>query len=110
MSAALGAAFQEGAEKAILIGSDYPSLRAELLEQAFSDLDQSEVVLGPTYDGGYYLIGMRRWLPQLFDGIAWSTETVLSATLQRVEAIGVTCSLLEQLRDIDEEADWRAFL
>ncbi|MFN7327480.1 MAG: TIGR04282 family arsenosugar biosynthesis glycosyltransferase [Chitinophagales bacterium] len=110
MSAALGAAFQEGAEKAILIGSDCPSLRAELLEQAFSALDQSEVVLGPTYDGGYYLIGMRRWLPQLFDGIAWSTETVLSATLKQVEVLGVTCSLLDQLRDIDEEADWRAFL
>lgn len=110
MSAALGAAFQEGAEKAILIGSDCPSLRAELLEHAFSALDQSEVVLGPTYDGGYYLIGMRQWLPQLFEGIAWSTETVLSATLQRLETIGATYSLLERLRDIDEEADWRAFL
>jgi glycosyltransferase A (GT-A) superfamily protein (DUF2064 family) len=46
----------------------------------------------------------------LFDGIAWSTETVLSATLKQVEVLGVTCSLLDQLRDIDEEADWRAFL
>lgn len=110
MSAALGAAFQEGAEKAILIGSDCPSLRPAVLEQAFAALDRSEVVVGPTFDGGYYLIGMRRWLPQLFEGISWSTETVLSATLERVEAIGATCSLLEQLRDIDEEADWRAFL
>lgn len=109
MSAAFEAAFAAGAEKAVLIGSDCPYLRPDLLEQAFLGLDKEEVVIGPTFDGGYYLIGMRRWLPMLFEGISWSTETVFSETLQRMKAIGVVGIVLDRLADIDEESDWLAF-
>jgi len=109
MSAAFKVAFAAGAEKAVLIGSDCPYLRPELLEQAFLALEKEEVVIGPTFDGGYYLIGMRRWLPELFEGIPWSTETVFAETLQRMEAIGVAGVFLDRLADIDEESDWRAF-
>ena len=73
--------FELGIEKVVLIGTDCPSLEGKHIIQAFEALDQSDLVLGPAKDGGYYLIGMKRRADFLFEGITWSSELVLSQTL-----------------------------
>lgn len=92
----------------VVVGTDIPLLAARHLRDAFAALSAGEgVVLGPTYDGGYYLAGMTRPEPSLFD-IApelWGGPDVLAATLARVEADGARCHLLEELRDLDTPED-----
>ncbi|MCB0576686.1 MAG: DUF2064 domain-containing protein, partial [Saprospiraceae bacterium] len=72
-------------------------------------LDRSDFVLGPTPDGGYYLLGMKQPDNSVFRGIVWSTDAVRNATLQKIAAAGKTCALLPDLPDIDTEEDWRAY-
>ncbi|HMP13278.1 MAG TPA: DUF2064 domain-containing protein, partial [Saprospiraceae bacterium] len=60
-------------------------------------------------DGGYYLLGMKELTPALFHDIAWSTDTVLPATLQRIESLRKSCFLLPALPDIDHESDWQQY-
>jgi rSAM/selenodomain-associated transferase 1 len=99
--------FAEGADEVVLIGTDSPNLPAAYLEQAFTALERVDVVLGPAFDGGYYLIGLSRPAPDLFGpGIAWSTATVLGATVDRLG--GRSLALLPPWYDIDTLADWRA--
>ncbi len=92
----------------VVVGCDIPLLGARHLRDAFAALSAGEgVVLGPAYDGGYYLAGMNRPEPSLFD-IApelWGGPGVLAATLARVEASGARCHLLEELRDLDTPED-----
>jgi hypothetical protein len=80
-------------------------LDAPLLEQAFNALQQQDLVLGPAVDGGYYLIGLRQDVPQLFQDIAWSTSQVLAQTINRARPLGLAIALLPQLRDMDTPAD-----
>lgn len=108
MAHALGQALA-GAERAVLIGSDIPGLTADILAQAFDLLEGHDFVLGPAADGGYYLIGMRQPAAAVFEGIIWSTPTVLQATLERIQALGGSCSFLPTLSDIDTAADWQAW-
>lgn len=108
MAHALGQALA-GAERAVLIGSDIPGLTADILAQAFDLLEGHDFVLGPAADGGYYLIGMRQPAAAVFEGIIWSTPTVLQATLERIQALGGSCSFLPMLSDIDTTADWQAW-
>ena len=98
---------------ALVIGSDLPSLTPELLCEAAQALASSEVVIGPARDGGYWLIGLRRATPWLFNDMAWSTPAVLPETLARLEARGMVPCLLPELADMDEPADlndWPEFL
>ena len=67
--------------KVVVVGTDAPGVTREVAEEAFGKLDGADLVLGPATDGGYYLIGMSRPLPGLFQTIPWSTEQVLEATL-----------------------------
>lgn len=101
--------FESGMEKVVLIGTDCPSLEGIHLAQAFEALDQSDLVLGPARDGGYYLIGMNRRSDFLFEGIPWSTELVLSQTLALAAAQGLQTSLLPVLEDIDTLEDWERY-
>ena len=101
--------FESGMEKVVLIGTDCPSLEGTHLAQAFEALDQSDLVLGPAMDGGYYLIGMKRRSDFLFEGIFWSTELVLSQTLALAAAQGMQTSLLPVLEDIDTLEDWERY-
>jgi rSAM/selenodomain-associated transferase 1 len=101
--------FESGMEKVVLIGTDCPSLEGTHLAQAFEALDQSDLVLGPARDGGYYLIGMNRRSDFLFEGIPWSTELVLSQTLALAAAQGLQTSLLPVLEDIDTLEDWERY-
>ncbi len=93
------------APAAVLIGTDCPDLSPGILAAAFDALRTADVVLGPANDGGYYLIGLRRPIPALFEGIEWSTPTVLSRTLERAAALGATVRLLPTLSDVDEPQD-----
>ncbi|TMC55539.1 MAG: glycosyltransferase [Chloroflexi bacterium] len=108
LTAALGQHFREGARRVIAIGSDCPDVGPGIVSQALAALDEHDVVIGPTHDGGYYLIGLRVPVPQLFRGIAWSTDAVLEQTLARARQVGLGAALLPMLRDLDTATDARA--
>lgn len=96
-------------EKAVLIGSDCPYLSSSIIDSAFKSLDESDYVLGPTFDGGYYLIGMKNPNNLIFSDIEWSKETVFEKTLERIFAVGGKYHLLEKLKDVDHLADWEEY-
>ncbi len=93
-------------EKVVIIGSDCASLTPEIVQASFDKLDEYPFVIGPAMDGGYYLLGMNQFLPEVFRDIEWSTETVFSTTIERIENLGKTYFLLPTLSDIDYEEDW----
>ena len=109
LQTAFAETLSRGAQRVAIIGSDCPSVTSRDIEAAWSALETNDVVIGPARDGGYWLIGLCQPQPTLFDGIAWSTETVLRETLQRAEAVGLRVKFLRELSDVDTEADWRAF-
>lgn len=110
MAAAFREAFEAGAERVVIIGSDCPEVTGQLIDESFDRLKSGvNVVLGPTFDGGYYLLGMDRFYPSLFENINWSTETVLAETCIKAESSGLSVSQLLMLNDIDTEADWTTF-
>jgi rSAM/selenodomain-associated transferase 1 len=93
------------------VGSDHPELDADTVEEGFRRLEQgADVVLGPSEDGGYYMIGLRRQAlhAALFEDIPWSSEQVLPSTLERCRALGLETALLALGRDIDTPADLAA--
>jgi rSAM/selenodomain-associated transferase 1 len=92
----------------IAIGGDCPSLTADLLREAAAVVGRGEIVLGPTHDGGYYLLGGPTPLPDLFAAMPWSTEHVLAETRARLARIGATWRELPELRDVDTAADARS--
>ncbi len=101
MSTAFTSVFNNGFGKAVIIGSDCPELTAEVIEEAYAKLDESDLVLGPSMDGGYYLLGMKKNHSELFTGIEWSTETVYKSTVQKAELLNLTIATLPVLNDID---------
>jgi len=92
--------------KAIIVGSDCASLTPEIIKTALEKLDEYPFVVGPTFDGGYYLLGMNSYEPSVFEDIEWSTETVFPTTLLRMASLKKRCFFLPQLSDIDYEEDW----
>jgi rSAM/selenodomain-associated transferase 2/rSAM/selenodomain-associated transferase 1 len=105
MSSSFAQAFRNGADTVVIIGSDCPELSPELLHAAFDKLSNHAVVLGPATDGGYYLIGLRQPRPELFQGIIWSSDKVLSDTLRMLAQTNVRPELLDPLGDIDTPPD-----
>lgn len=89
----------------IFFGADTPDLAAEHVHAAIAALQTHEVVIGPADDGGYYLIGMRRALPDLLTDMPWSTDQVLPETLARLDRLGIAPLLLETLSDCDRPED-----
>lgn len=106
MKYAFAEAFRNGYKKVVIIGSDCAELSSGIIEQAFDSLGKQDVVIGPSVDGGYYLLGMKRLHPNLFEDIEWSTPVVLSKTLERVKQERLGLHLLPELNDVDDEADW----
>ncbi len=104
MAAAFRSAFDEGCRRPLLIGTDCPGVTPELLDEATAALAERDLVLGPSRDGGYWLIGMARPLP-VFHGVQWSTASVLSRTLERARRQGLRVHLLPELSDVDLPAD-----
>jgi uncharacterized protein len=111
MQSAFEAAFAEGHRRVVIIGSDLPGLTATLLRAAFAHLHHHPAVLGPAKDGGYYLLGLREMISELFHGIPWSTGEVFDRTMAKLRALGITPALLPALGDVDVAADlpegWR---
>ncbi len=90
-----------------IIGSDCPTLSVDILNQSFDLLQNHDFVVGPSTDGGYYLLGISSEKYEfLFKNMEWSTENVLSETLQRIAENEKTVALLPALTDVDEERDW----
>lgn len=102
------------AEKCLLMGSDCPAITPGLIEEGFSALDESDIVLGPAYDGGYYLIGThnridKEQIAAFFTDIPWGTSEVLATTLHRIQTMQLTVHLLPKLHDIDTPDDLHHF-
>lgn len=108
MATAFEAGFRSGARRVALVGTDIPWVTRGLVARSFEALASADVVLGPTHDGGYYLVAMARPLPQLFEGIEWSSTGVLAATRDRAQALGLETHLVMPLTDIDTIDDLRA--
>ena len=100
-------AFDQGFGKVAVIGSDCIELSPAVFSETWQALETRDAVLGPSTDGGYYLLALRRPCAALFHGIAWSTDAVRAQTLAQAQAAGLAVHELAALPDIDTEADWR---
>lgn len=105
IEAALDDLLGEGRRPVVLLGSDHPTVEARLVEGAFTALENADLVLGPTLDGGYYLIGSNRPHPGLLRGIPWSSGEVLPRTLDRIEETGLKLALVRPWYDVDRVDD-----
>lgn len=109
MQGAFEDAFADGAERMIIIGADIPDLTPAHLAQAAAALAHHDLVLGPSPDGGYYLIGQRAPGAALFHDMSWSSAQVLPRTLARAHRFALSTHLLAELHDIDTLEDWRRY-
>jgi uncharacterized protein len=102
--------FAQGAEAVILIGTDVPGLKRGTIQAGFTALAESDIVIGPGTDGGYYLIGTRLQTARLFENITWSSELVLTQTEQLIRSQRLSTYYLLPLSDVDTEADYQTWL
>ena len=100
--------FDEGFNRIVLIGSDCPEITQSLIDEAFIELSEADSVIGPSDDGGYYLIGLSRFMPEIFDDVEWSTSSVFSSTITTLDDLEATYHVLKKLNDIDTESDLNA--
>ena len=105
MNEAFRTSLATGFSRVVTIGIDCPDLSEHIIASAFSELAENSLVLGPSTDGGYYLIGLSYHNPELFKGINWGTETVLAETLERAATAGMFVSQLAKLSDVDTPED-----
>jgi uncharacterized protein len=110
MKNAFVAAFQKGYNKVVIIGTDCPDLNASVIMNAYVYLEDHDIVIGPAIDGGYYLLGMKKLYPRLFEKIDWSTGKVLAQTLKICESSNLSTFLLPELSDIDDENDLKKYM
>src|SRR5690606_18695000 len=96
-----------GYEKVLIVGSDLMDLTAQLIEEAYSELDSNDVVIGPAMDGGYYLLGMKKLYPQLFENKNWGISSVAEDTFNDLK--GEDLSILKKLNDIDTFEDLQQY-
>ena len=92
---------------AMLMGSDCPSITSALIETCAHQLANFEVVILPAEDGGYGLIGTHQDYPALFEDIPWGTQSVLTTTQQRIEALGLHAAYPATIWDVDRPDDWQ---
>ncbi len=105
MEAHFNQSLRSGADHAVLIGSDSPTLPVEIIDTAFRLLREHQVVLGPSDDGGYYLIGLSNAIPPIFVDIDWSTASVWQQTVDRLAAVGCSFAELPSWYDVDTMDD-----
>ena len=94
--------FEKGYKKIIIIGSDLWDLNEEIINTGFIELNKNKVVIGPSIDGGYYLLGLNKNMPKIFEGIKWGTQSVLAETLKLLDHDPY---ILPELNDIDTFED-----
>lgn len=111
MRNAFRAVFKKGISRAVVIGSDLPSLGAAEIEDALARLKREPAVIGPALDGGYYLLGLNREVfpARVFEDIDWSSPEVFPGTMRRFRELGLKPAVLGALADIDDLADLRTF-
>jgi rSAM/selenodomain-associated transferase 1 len=97
--------FEKNAAQVIIIGTDCPDANSQILAQAFAQLQTFDLVLGPALDGGYYLIGLRRFIPELFLNIHWGTSQVFQQTVDVAKKLNISYVCLPALSDIDRPED-----
>lgn len=104
--------FSDGCRSVIIIGSDIPDLPQQVIEEAFLALEKNDAVIGPSLDGGYYLIGFGRdsFTPAAFEGIAWGGDGVYENTVRILEMSGLRFHVLPAWRDIDRPEDITALI
>eukprot|EP00892_Ulva_mutabilis_P003183 jgi/Ulvmu1/12866/UM098_0051.1 len=113
MLAAATTALQGGASTVVIFGTDVPGLQKDIFDAAVSQLDTHDAVLGPSHDGGYYMIGMKQPQPAIFQDVQWSTSAVLSTTLAAAQEHGITVPdpmRLPKLLDIDFITDLQSWM
>lgn len=97
--------FEKGAKRAVVIGSDSPTIDKKIILQAFKELEYNECVIGPSSDGGYYLVGLSYFHTEIFKDITWSTNKVYEQTLNRLRKLKLKFSSLDELFDVDNFED-----
>ncbi len=110
MKAAFNRMFEKGYKKVTIIGTDCPELNTKILLKSFEELSDNSIIIGPSADGGYYLMGMNKFYPFLFDDIEWSSTRVFDDTLKKVKENNLHVYMLPGLIDIDTEKDLRQWL
>ena len=105
MSNAFKNTFNEDYKKVVLMQPDCPKMTDTMIEKAFKVLDDHDFVIGPTMDGGFYLVGMKEYHPQLFANKTYSTAEIYNETIAEIEKMGKTFFKLPTLVDVDMEED-----
>lgn len=105
MASAFERSFAAGMTGVVIIGTDCPDLDNQIMSEAFQWLEAHDLVLGPAQDGGYYLIGLRRLIPELFVGINWGTSQVRQQTVEIAGNLGLAIAFEPMLHDIDRPED-----
>ncbi len=105
MRSAFARAFNMGNQRVLIIGIDCPGINQVILNEAFNSLQNRDLVLGVAEDGGYYLIGLNRPIPQLFDNITWGTDQVLNQTKNIAQQLKLNIHYLTTLSDVDRPED-----
>jgi uncharacterized protein len=103
--AAFQSAFDRGARKVVVVGTDIPDIDTCVLRTAFTALDTSDAVVGPALDGGYYLLGLSGAYLEVFRDVQWGTDAVFAETKRNMKRLGLAMATLRVLRDIDLPAD-----
>ena len=112
MNNAMREIFNSGYNCVVLIGSDIPSVRHENIECAFDLLNHSDVVIGPSEDGGYWLIGVKKFIPEVFNisESKWGNSSVLDSTIKKLNDSGIIYNLADTLQDLDTPDDIKIFM
>ena len=98
------------ADHSVFTNTVVSELEAATVLKAFELLDSHDVVIGPSTDGGYYLLGMNRPTKEIFKGIKWSTESVYRESIKRLDSLSPSYSVLPELADIDTKEDYENYL
>ena len=106
---AIQKSFTNGAKQTVLISTDQPGIPWGIINIAFQQINQETIVLGPSKDGGFYLVGMAAPGADIFHSISWSTEKVLTQTLKNIHDLGLNSELLKTMQDIDRGEDWESW-
>lgn len=108
MDSAIRSALAMGYAECVLTGTDVPELSRDIIAEAFTKLADNDLVLGPTLDGGYYLIGSRIECTAVFTGQTYGSGSVLANTLAAARGAGLSCAVTHLMQDVDEPEDLRA--
>lgn len=109
MDRAIADTFKMGYDRCVLIGADLPLINREIIAQAMRTLGETSLVLGPTVDGGYYLVGSTKPCPEIFSGQSYGGSNVFENTVAAAQKAGLSLGTVATMEDIDQPEDLRNF-